>query len=77
MMQVDRPRRGKRRLSETRNTSRDHRQASNDNTNSSVNYFFNTEISDSEDESKTEVSRHRNNGVLNIPDYNQLVKMDQ
>ncbi|XP_008212439.1 box C/D snoRNA protein 1 [Nasonia vitripennis] len=47
---------------------------------SSVNYFFNGDISDSEDElscPSLERKRYKNNEELYIPDYNELVKMQQ
>ncbi|XP_058802711.1 box C/D snoRNA protein 1 [Phymastichus coffea] len=76
-MEVNRPKRGKRKLSETNVTSLKNHHSLKDNT-TSFNYFFNTDfsiLSDSEDES-TEVS-YKNNGALNIPDYNKLVNMKQ
>lgn len=47
------------------------------NVDSSVNYFFNGEVSDSEDDNSLESRNCRNNQELHIPDYNELVKMEQ
>lgn len=41
--------------------------------NKTVNYFFNEEVTDSEDEDKTSVKK--DNQELNIPEYDVLVKM--
>lgn len=45
---------------------------------SSVNYFFNTDFSESDDEKKTTEQRpHKHDLGFSIPDYNELIHMEQ
>lgn len=45
-------------------------------TNSTVNYFFNSEFSESDEEKSSKKSKSEWLSNCNIPNYNELVKME-